>query len=97
MNTWRWLMGWIQSVGFTTQSAHMGWGAAVPLLAITFGLHPSAAILLFFFLWVAPKEFVFDACRDGEGHGHPDLMDASFYVAGELLVVASILVSRFIS
>ena len=77
---WQWWMAFIQSVGFTTQSAHffsawaitltasrwMGWWAPVAFLGI----------------WAAPKEIIADAAWWGENHGSPDWLDLLFYCLG---------------
>lgn len=86
MTTWRWLMGFIQSLGFVTQIAHMGWGAfIVAALAPVVGPWWAFGLLQ---LWVLPKELVFDNIAAGEGHGSPDWLDAFFYEIGGLLAVA---------
>ena len=77
---WQQLMVLIQSLGFVTQSAHFFSGWAITLTASRWlGWWAPVAFIV---CWVIPKEFVFDSRPWGEGHGSPDLLDATFYSLG---------------
>lgn len=81
MSIWRFLMGWIQSLEFVTQSAHMGWGGFVTML-LSLWIPWYCAAATFLLVWVGPKELVLDAASWGENHGSPDWDDAAFYALG---------------
>ena len=87
--SWKWFTDWIQSLEFVTQSAHFFAGLGVVSLAAHF-TDPILAGVLFWLVWAAPKEIIFDWLPFGEGHGSPDWDDLLFYTLGDFLAVCII-------
>ena len=78
--SWKWLMSFVQSLGFVTQAAHFF--SAMGCVALAAYFMPLWIAAAAFAGYTTFKELFFDRLSWGEGHGSPDWMDWTFNLLG---------------